>query len=145
MHLGSSSRTRGKCRNWLTAAALAAAATGAGCKQPQAPALPPVPVQVGGEAEADACGGLGQVANLLKGGFVAVRDGPGTRFAERDRLFAGQAVWLCEESGAWQGIVYAADAQTDCGVATVQPKRAAYSGPCRSGWVFGRYVMVTAG
>lgn len=145
MHIGSSPRSRGKYRNWLSAAVLAAAVTVAGCNQPQAAALPRVAVQVGGEAEGDACGGVGQVANLRKGGFVAVRDGPGTRYAERDRLFAGRSVWLCEERGVWQGVVYAADAQADCGVATVQARRAAYSGPCRSGWVFGRYVELTAG
>ena len=145
MHLGSSSRGQDKNRTWLTAAALAAAATGAACQQPQPAALPLVPVHVGGEAGGDACGGIGQVANLRKAGFLAVRDGPGTRHAERDRLLAGQEVWLCEERRLWRGVVYAPDVRTDCGVATVQPARAAYNGPCRSGWVFGRYVALTAG
>lgn len=144
MHLGSASHGTGKRFGWMTAAAVAAAATAA-CDQPQAAALPPVPVNIGGETEGDACGGLGQVANLRPGGFVAVRTGPGARFAERDRLFASRTVWLCEERGGWQGIVYAANPQMDCGVATAQARRSVYRGPCRSGWVFGRYVELTAG
>lgn len=106
------------------------------------------PVEVGGEAELDACASLGQVVRLDPKGdnFLAVREGPGSKHGERDRLGAGTLVTICDERGAWLGVVYPAPGtKADCGVSSPQPERTPYRGPCRSGWVHGRFVDVVAG
>jgi hypothetical protein len=41
-------------------------------------------------------------------------------------------------------IVYGGDGGK-CGVSRAQPRRLAYTGPCKYGWVSARYVSVTAG
>jgi Bacterial SH3 domain len=104
-----------------------------------------VPVHVGG-LEIDACPTLGVVTGLNPQGdnFLAVRSGPGTDFVKIDELYQGERVLLCDERGQWVGIVYTRD-DADCGVAGPQAERTAYTGPCRSGWVFGSYITVIAG
>jgi hypothetical protein len=122
-------------------AAIAAASTGAFGQS--------VPVQVGGDADFDACSSNGEVSGLDPDGdnFLAVRRGPGTRYAETTRLDEGEVVAICGERGGWYAIVFPRNGQDlgDCGVGSPIPRRQAYRGPCRSGWVFGRYVRVTAG
>lgn len=105
------------------------------------------PVQIGGDGTIDACAGLGQVVQLRAGGdgFLSVRAGPDASRPELDRLGAGARVHLCDEDGAWFGIVYADDEGTDCGVASAVAMRGPYIGPCRSGWVHSRFVEVVAG
>lgn len=111
---------------------------------------PDVPVRVGGAPDLDACGGSGTVTGLDPQGdnFLSVRSGPGGRpYREVDRVRTGQFLAICEERGPWLGVVYAplGDERTECGVGTPRPRRAAYAGPCRSGWVHGRYVGDRAG
>jgi hypothetical protein len=106
-----------------------------------------VSVHVGGSADLDACTASGSVVGLDPRGdnFLSVRSGPGgPPYKEADRINTGQRVAICEEKGAWLGVVYSLDRQ-DCGVATPRPKRSVYTGPCRSGWVHGRYVGDRAG
>jgi Bacterial SH3 domain len=102
-----------------------------------------VPVMVGGEADYDACGGQGQVSGLDPQGdnFLTVRAGPAKRNAAIDRLRSGSTVQICDSSGNWIGIVYG----SGCGTGSPLPKRQPYKGPCKSGWVFKKYVTVTAG
>ncbi len=108
-----------------------------------------VPVMVGGEADYDACMALGEVTGLDPDGdnFLSVRTGPGTRYREKQRLGSAHKVIVCEERGAWLGIVYAdrSGGYGDCGVFTPIEERQRYRGPCKSGWVFGRYVRMLAG
>lgn len=109
---------------------------------------PEVPVQTGGDVELDACAASGSVVGLDPKGdnFLSVRGGPGgSRHAEIDRIHTGLRVAICDEDGVWLGIVYSADPEQDCGVATFRPKRGPYTGPCRSGWVHGRYIGNRAG
>ena len=112
-------------------------------------AMPAVPVHVGGDAQLDACGTLGAVTGLDPRGdnFLSVRSGPGGKpFGEVDRLHTGRQVTVCEQRGAWLGIVYAPGGRTiDCGTATPRPRATPYAGACRSGWVHRRYVRVIAG
>lgn len=105
-----------------------------------------VPVEVGGEAEYDACGSLGIVVGLDPQGdnFLAVRSGPGTRYQQIDSLFSNDEVLLCQSHGSWHGIVYGPPG-ADCGVGTPIMPRQTYRGPCRAGWVFDRYIRVIAG
>lgn len=106
------------------------------------------PVEVGGDAETDACVTLGQIVRLDPKGdnFLAVRGGPGSQRPELDRLGGGALVTICDERGPWLGIVYPAPGtKTDCGVSSPRPTRSPYGGPCRSGWVHSRFVDVVAG
>ena len=110
-----------------------------------------VPVVVGEEAELDACTSWAKVKGLdPKGdGFLAVRGGPGSAYALRDRLREGDEFFICSYSrdNKWLAIVYARKGQHpgDCGVSTSLPKPVAYRGPCAWGWVHGKWVEFLAG
>ncbi len=105
------------------------------------------PVLVGGEAQLDACGAVGQVTGLDPNGdnFLSVRTGPGVEFQRIDRLGPNQLVTLCDNAGNWHGVVYTLEPGIDCGVSSPQSNRAPYAGPCKSGWVYARYVTLIAG
>ncbi len=105
-----------------------------------------VPVRVGGEAEFDACGSVGAVYRLNPNGdnFLAVRSGPGSAHVMIDKLYSNEQVFLCDQNGAWMGIVYGRDT-ADCGVGSPIADRQPYAGQCASGWVHSRYIKVIAG
>lgn len=105
-----------------------------------------VPIMIGGNAEFDACGGVGVIAGLdpRGDGFLSVRGGPETRYREIDRLVNGNRVHVCAEKGPWIAIAYPADGR-DCRVGSPWPKRRAYTGPCRHGWVHSRFIKMLAG
>ncbi len=105
-----------------------------------------VPVHVGGEAEYDACGSVGAVYRLNPNGdnFLAVRSGPGSAHVMIDKLHSNDQVYLCDENGAWIGIVYGGD-NSECGVSSPIAQRQPYAGGCTSGWVHGRYIKLIAG
>jgi hypothetical protein len=110
-----------------------------------------VPVIVGEQEDLDACGGWAEVSGLNpKGdGFLAVRGGPGTDHALRDRLREGDGFFVCGTSrdGAWMAIVYPRAGQTaeTCDVSGAVPEAHAYRGPCASGWVNAAWVRILAG
>lgn len=113
-----------------------------------AQALVPVMVGDGLDQPYDACSSLGRVTGLNPAGdnFLAVRGGPSTDFVKLDEVYTDNLVMVCEERSGWFGIVYerGGGGPERCGVG--QPlERQAYRGPCRSGWVFGRYVEIIAG
>lgn len=114
---------------------------------PAALAQEAIPVQVGGEPTLDACGGYGAVTGLDPQGdnFLSVRAGPGTRHARIDRLGPDRPLWLCDRKGNWIGVVYATEPDQDCRVSAPQATRAPYDGPCKSGWVYEKYVTQLAG
>jgi len=106
-----------------------------------------VPVMVGGEPDFDACGSQGVVKGLDPqggDGFLAVRGGPGSGYAMLDKVYNGYILNLCDQRGNWLGVVYSHETM-DCGVGTPWPRRQAYTGPCRSGWVYRKYVGDFAG
>lgn len=107
---------------------------------------PQVPVRAGGEADYDACGSQGVVRGLDPNGdgFLAVRGGPSSKHGMLDKIYNGMIVNLCDERGNWLGVVYSHET-ADCGVGTPWPRRQAYSGPCRSGWVYRKFVADYAG
>jgi len=110
-----------------------------------------VPVRVGGETEFDACGSWAAVSGLKPGGdgFLAVRGGPGTGHAMRDRLREGDAFFVCGASadGKWFPIVYPRKGQdaSDCGVSSPIARATVYRGPCAWGWVRSDWVQILAG
>lgn len=107
-------------------------------------------IVVGGDGpDFDACGSLGVVANLNPKGddFLSVRSGPSSIKIELDRLKSGQPVDMCQQIGRWVGIVYPPieDPDFDCKTSSPVPHPQKYQGPCRSGWVFDKYIQLTAG
>jgi len=107
---------------------------------------PQVSVLAGGEEDFDACGSQGVVRGLDAGGdrFLAVRAGPSSKHAMLDKVFNGAILNLCDERGNWLGVVYSHETK-DCGVGTPWARRQDFSGPCRSGWGYPKYVAGFAG
>lgn len=103
------------------------------------------PVMVGGEADLDACGGSGVIANLTKKGFASLRSGPSTSAKELARLKNGATINFCDETTGWVGVVVSRGPNVDCGTGSPIAKRSAYSGPCKSGWVYAKYTELLAG
>ena len=108
-----------------------------------------VPVMVGRyDPELDACGSQGQVTGLNPDGdnFLAVRVGPGVQYEKIDELHKGEVVNICEGEGGWLGIVYRKDGDgfSECGVGTPLPF-GPYAGPCKTGWISERYIVIIAG
>ncbi|WP_192360223.1 SH3 domain-containing protein [Mesorhizobium mediterraneum] len=86
---------------------------------------------------------LGGVVTGLKpggDGFLAVRAGPGTNHRMLDRLHSGNDVRICDRRGDWLGIVYGKGYCNDVDRASERAR--SYAGPCRSGWVHGRWIEV---
>lgn len=108
-----------------------------------------VPVMVGGEENLDACTGLGIVFGLNPQGdnFLAVRSGKNSRYALVDKLYESQQVFICQTSvdGKWLGVVYSHNKNDDCGVNSPINPAQVYSGKCKSGWVYGRWIKIVAG
>jgi hypothetical protein len=104
-----------------------------------------VPIMLGGNDE-DACpsGGVVSGLNPRGDGFLSVRSGPGGNYAEMDRLYNGDDVHICGGNGAWRAVIYGGDA-AKCRVNRTWPKRLAYTGPCKYGWVSARYITQTSG
>ena len=107
-----------------------------------------VPVMIT-PGDGDACAN-GEIVGLdPKGdGFLSVRSGPGGRpYREIDRLFNGNQIYICGQSGAWYSVVYTADRSIgrECGVSTSWSTQQPYTRPCRYGWVHSRYVKGVAG
>ena len=102
-----------------------------------------VPIVVGGTGtEYKACDEDGDVAGLDPhgDGFLSVRSGPGGKaFHEIDRVYNGMHLKICDGSGPWLGVVYSSSGE-HCNVEHDGPVRLPYTGPCRYGWVFSRYV-----
>lgn len=128
------------CGVTLVVACLAPGWTGARAQQAR------VPVMYGAEPGLDACGGLGRVKGLKRGGdnFLSVRAGPGASHREIDRLRNGRSVWFCDGNGDWIGIVYGTAGQ-ECKVGSPVARKMPYPGPCRSGWVHRAFVELMAG
>lgn len=105
------------------------------------------PVMYGGEADLDACGGVGEVSGLKSDGenFLAVRALPSIKGSEEDRLSNGQQVIICEEDAPWLGIVYDKSGMKDCGTGSPISEATTYIGPCDTGWVASKYVTLIAG
>ncbi|MDK1388869.1 PAN domain-containing protein [Sinorhizobium sp. 8-89] len=107
---------------------------------------PEVPIVIVANPDFDACGANGVIEGLDPSGdgFLAVRSGPGAKYAELDRLYNGEQVYLCQTKGKWLGVVYSKQRQ-DCNVTTPWITTQPYTGPCKSGWVHRNWVRLYAG
>jgi hypothetical protein len=125
----------------IAIAILLAASTASASAVPRAR---PVMVGGGGGVNVDPCPAFGEVRGLDSRGdnFLSVRAAPNVRAREVARLKSGEEVIVCDNSSdkKWWGVVYGRQGQ-DCRLVTAKPPRP-YAGPCRSGWVSGRYLRV---
>lgn len=99
----------------------------------------PVIIEAEPHLEWDACGSSGRV-KLIHNGFVSIRSGPGVEFHEVDRVYDGQNLRICRETGQWFGVVYYSRGNSmNCPIENATEAKP-YSGPCKSGWVTRRHV-----
>jgi hypothetical protein len=108
------------------------------------------PVMVAGNGDLDACMSTSSVKPLKPGSFLSVRAGPSIKAKEIARLRSGDAVWNCDDAGAWVGVVFNAkqrsqDEGIECDLGPSTTARRPYRGDCRSGWVHGSYLISLAG
>lgn len=101
-------------------------------------------VVVGTQTGRPACPTLGEVVGLDPDGdgFLAVRSGPGTQYAQIDHLYEATEVYVCGYDTAWRAIVYPADGR-DCGVSGLIDGPRGYDGPCFRGWANARWITET--
>jgi hypothetical protein len=98
--------------------------------------------------EFDLCGSVGQVAGLNPNGdnYLSVRSKPESGSRELDRLSPDQMVWMCDHSGSWIGVVYQnAASGEDCDLGGSAEAIRPYHGPCQSGWVHEKFIVLIAG
>lgn len=126
-------------RLWRVSAALALALGVLAPTSAAAENLTVERVMVGGEADLDACGGLGIIE--AAGAGATVRAAPASDGFGVDTLVAGQYVWMCDEAPGFIGVVYG----EACGVSSPIAVRQPYDGPCRWGWVADANVTLIAG
>ena len=122
--------------------------------------IPSVPILVGGPFTGKNCTpnalSVATVRPMKAGSYLAVRNAPNIKSVELDRISPDYPVIICTglTNKQWVGVLYytpgTEDAspygQNDCGLADMNNKRpSAYRGPCRTGWVARRYLMLSAG
>jgi hypothetical protein len=136
--------TMGRAPAAATALALLAGAAGAA-----GPARPVVIGKAGNDL--DACLSTGEVTGLNPAGdnFLAVRAAPAVGARMIGRLGPRHMVHMCDDTpdGQWLGIVYSDDprGETVCEVGSPVARPQPYRGPCRSGWVAARHILLVAG
>ncbi|MGH0331193.1 hypothetical protein NKZ36_22885, partial [Sinorhizobium meliloti] len=91
---------------FLTVIAVISATTNSWSQEPGR--RPQIPIVIEADPNFDACGGNGVIEGLDPSGdgFLAVRSGPDSKYAEIDRLYNGEEVYLCTTKGKWLGVVY---------------------------------------
>jgi hypothetical protein len=108
------------------------------------------PVRVGefGPAFA-ACAAAGTTRRLEQAQDLAVRAAPFDNGAAVGTIPSGARFFICSRSldQKWFGVIYdeGGTLAQRCGVSDPVNGAAAYSGPCKSGWVEGAYVKFIAG
>ena len=94
------------------------------------------------DGDLDVCS-VGAVRGLDPNGdnFLAVRSGPGSGHRMLDKIHTDDRVWIFDENNGWFGIVYGSNNVNCSPIRSNRP----YSGPGKTGWVFGKYVKAVAG
>ena len=103
-------------------------------------------VMLGGNPTLDACSTYARVAGLrdVAGNFLALRSHPSTQGDMLAKLSNNQELWVCDEQGDWHGVIIL-DTTQDCGNSSPIAVRKPYTGPCKSGWVYGKFITPLAG
>jgi hypothetical protein len=112
----------------------------------------PVGIEVWNEDEQGCDAEIVRGISRYGDGFVAVRSGPGVHYKMIDKLKQnGMIVGGCDSRGRWQGIIYGGENCRKGYEKYMEDKRTSnryskvpYTGPCKSGWVFGRYLKLYA-
>lgn len=111
------------------------------------------PVMVGGDPGQDICDTWASVMELNPrgDGFLAVRALPTVEGNEVTRLKSSHPLLICNvsEDGKWAGVVFPDEIRGDAQICVfnipadgiLRP----YEGPCPSGWVALRYLVLSAG
>lgn len=105
------------------------------------PTLDRVPVQIGGEADFDACPGVGKIGAMETNSTATqkVYAKPDPHAKVVGHIKPGEFVWMCDwtEDAKWIGILYShrKDGRIRCEVSSPIEVRRAYDGPCHQGWV----------
>ena len=81
-------------------------------------------------------------------GFVAIRSGPGSKYSIKNKILKnGKTVVGCQHVGNWIGIIYPntdiprGHYEKKCAlVSDYSLKRHPYRGPCKTGWVYKKYI-----
>ncbi len=104
---------------------------------------------LGGNPRFEPCMSIGVIVGLdPKGdGFLSVRTGPGGRpYAEKDRLYNGDRVYVCGyQTMPWYPVIYDRTGRRKCPLPPPSARPAVYRGTCPSGWIHSRYVRIIAG
>ncbi len=105
-----------------------------------APVAPVTPVRIGEAGPSfAACQAVGTPRDPDAASVLPVRVAPFDNADVAARIEAGARFFICTRSidQRWMGVVFADDGTLSpgCGVSRPVPRRAAYEGPCRSGWV----------
>jgi hypothetical protein len=92
----------------------------------------------------------GVVHGLSAGDYLAVRSGPGVNYSQLDKLYLKSHVYIVGEYENWYGVVYLDENTVDCNlpsesVSFEKFKNRPYTGICRTGWVYKRWVKAIAG
>lgn len=107
------------------------------------------PVRIGEAGPAfQACQAAGTARNAAPSTTLPVRAAPFESSAISGALPAGNRFFVCTRSidQRWMGVVYedGGTLSPGCGVSAPAPRRAAYAGPCKSGWVASAAVRLIA-
>jgi hypothetical protein len=97
----------------------------------------------------DACTAAGTTRRLAPGEALPVRSAPFDTGEQVGTVASGGRFFVCSRSidQKWLGIVYdeGFSLSPACGLSDPVPRRRAYDGPCKSGWVSAPLVKLIAG
>lgn len=100
------------------------------------------PLIVGGDKIGDACPSLAMVKAKK---YIFLRTSPFLSAPPVGKLVAGSHVYICTEKNGWIGVVAIDGNGATCGVSSPIIKKTIYKGPCRSGWIETRQIVLLAG
>jgi hypothetical protein len=89
----------------------------------------------------DVCGTVSTV-DAGEAATVILRVRPSRWSAARGELASGTQLIVCEEHGAWSGVILRGP---DCAIDHDAKATVAYEGPCKSGWIRSDRLALTAG
>ncbi|NJM51446.1 MAG: hypothetical protein HC843_11720 [Sphingomonadales bacterium] len=89
----------------------------------------------------------GEIVELAPETTISVYPGASEELEAIDELAEATPVWVCETSNDEQmvGIIYGAYHDQDCEISSPVAEDTDYFGPCDSGWVMARDVVLLAG
>ncbi|MFT4014405.1 MAG: SH3 domain-containing protein [Paracoccus sp. (in: a-proteobacteria)] len=97
-------------------------------------------IEPAGQGQGPSCGAaVVQGLREAEGGYLAIRTGPGTRFAQIGALRNGDQVWLVSRHGDWAGIAVQGGGTSPSDLCANPGQARKITGP-DVGWVHGRWL-----